>query len=138
MELRWFLAALLALIFWGTWGLLGRLLSQQLGWREMTALAALGQLVASMSFIVILRPSILHVPTLTAMGLLTGALGFLGATMFYVALEANPSSIVVVTTSLYPMVTVVLALILLGEIPNPRQLLALAFALAALVLFATS
>lgn len=104
----------------------------------MTALAALGQLAASMSFIVILRPNLLSVPSLTAIGLLTGALGFLGATMFYVALEANPSSIVVVTTSLYPVVTVVLSLFLLGEVPNVRQLFAMAFALVALVLFATS
>ncbi|MEN3047288.1 MAG: EamA family transporter [Candidatus Caldarchaeales archaeon] len=138
MELRWFVAALLALLFWGTWGLLGRVLSQQLGWREMTALAALGQLLASTSFILIARPSIFQSLPLAALGLVTGALGFLGAAMFYVALEANPSSIVVVATSLYPMVTVVLALVLLGEVPNPRQLLALAFAVTALVLFATS
>jgi transporter family protein len=135
MELRWFLVALMALVSWGVWGVLGRYASQTLSWREVTALAAIGQMVASFSFIFLLRPE-LSLQTAQGMAaLVAGALGFIGALLFYVALNLNPSSIVVVVTSLYPVVTAALSYLFLGETLGPRQLLAMTLAMTALVLF---
>lgn len=135
MELRWFVVAVMALLSWGVWGLLGRFASQSLSWREVTALAAIGQMAASLSFILLLRPGLSLQTGHGVAALVAGALGFLGALLFYLALELNPSSMVVVVTSLYPAVTVLLSFLLLGESLGPRQLLAMALAVSALVLF---
>ena len=135
MEVKWFLVAVMSLLSWGVWGVLGRFASQNLSWREVTALAAIGQMAASISFILLLRPELSLGTGHGLAALVAGALGFLGALLFYWALELNPSSIVVVVTSLYPAVTVLLSFLLLGETLEPRQLLAMALAVAALVLF---
>ncbi len=135
MELRWFFVALMALFSWGVWGVLGRYASQNLSWREVTALAAIGQMVASLSFILLLRPDLSFQTAQGMAALVAGALGFIGALLFYVALNLNPSSIVVVVTSLYPVVTTFLSFLFLGETLGLRQLLAMALAMTALVLF---
>ncbi len=135
MEVRWFIAALMALLSWGVWGVLGRYASQTLSWREVTALAAIGQMVASLSFIFLLRPELSFQTAHGLAALVAGAMGFIGALLFYVALNLNPSSIVVVVTSLYPVVTTLLSFLFLNETLGPRQLLAMALAMTALVLF---
>jgi drug/metabolite transporter (DMT)-like permease len=135
MEVRWFIAALMALFSWGVWGVLGRYASQTLSWREVTALAAIGQMVASLSFIFLLRPELSFQTAHGLAALVAGAIGFIGALLFYVALNLNPSSIVVVVTSLYPVVTALLSFLFLNETLGPRQLLAMALAMTALVLF---
>ncbi|MEM4270290.1 MAG: EamA family transporter, partial [Candidatus Caldarchaeum sp.] len=71
------------------------------------------------------------------MALLAGALGFLGALLFYVALDLNPSSIVVVATSLYPVVTILLSTLFLGESISIRQAVGVVLAIAALVLISS-
>ncbi|MFZ8858125.1 MAG: EamA family transporter [Candidatus Caldarchaeales archaeon] len=135
MEVRWFIVALMALLSWGVWGVLGRYASQTLSWREVTALAAIGQMVASLSFIFLLRPELSFQTAHGLAALVAGAMGFIGALLFYVALNLNPSSIVVVVTSLYPVVTTLLSFLFLNETLGPRQLLAMALAMTALVLF---
>jgi len=135
MEVRWFIVALMALLSWGVWGVLGRYASQTLSWREVTALAAIGQMVASLSFIFLLRPELSFQTAHGLAALVAGAMGFIGALLFYVALNLNPSSIVVVVTSLYPVVTALLSFLFLNETLGPRQLLAMALAMTALALF---
>jgi transporter family protein len=135
MEVRWFIVALMALFSWGVWGVLGRYASQTLSWREVTALAAIGQMVASLSFIFLLRPELSFQTAHGFAALVAGAMGFIGALLFYVALNLNPSSIVVVVTSLYPVVTALLSFLFLNETLGPRQLLAMALAMTALALF---
>ncbi|MEM4404705.1 MAG: EamA family transporter, partial [Nitrososphaerota archaeon] len=53
------------------------------------------------------------------------------------ALERNPSAIVVVVTSLYPVVTMILSTLILKEIPTTRQVVGIMLAIAALVLISS-
>jgi len=69
-------------------------------------------------------------------GLIVGVLSGLGQLALFGAYHGSPNtSVVTVLTSLYPIVTVVLAVILLGERLTKLQLTGLGFAVAALVIF---
>jgi len=64
-----------------------------------------------------------------------GVIGQLAALAFYVALSSGMLSVVTTLSSLYPLVTVILAVAWLKERINKRQVIGVAFALFAIVLF---
>lgn len=134
MDFRWFLLVLVTLLVWGIWGVVTRIASASLGWRDTTAVAAIGHMIVALLFILTSRADIVPKTTVWGLALLAGSLGFLGAMTFYMALSLNPSSIVVVATSLYPLVTLVIAFLVLGETISVRQAVGVVLALAALVL----
>ncbi|MEM1943659.1 MAG: EamA family transporter [Candidatus Caldarchaeum sp.] len=137
MDYRWFVAVLLALVVWGVWGVVTRVASSSLGWRDTTAIAAVGHMSVAIAYIILSRAAVLPQGSAWYMALLAGALGFLGALLFYVALDLNPSSIVVVATSLYPVVTILLSTLFLGESISIRQAVGVVLAIAALVLISS-
>lgn len=67
-------------------------------------------------------------------GLLSGGALALGLLSYYFALEVGSLSVVVTATSLYPVVAILLAVILLGERPSRLQWVAIALALASLLI----
>ncbi|MEM2096210.1 MAG: EamA family transporter [Candidatus Caldarchaeum sp.] len=137
MDYRWFVAVLLALVVWGVWGVVTRVASSSLGWRDTTAIAAVGHMSIAIAYIILSRAAVLPQGSAWYMALLAGALGFLGALLFYVALDLNPSSIVVVATSMYPVVTILLSTFFLGESISIRQAVGVGLAIAALVLISS-
>lgn len=130
----WVVLAVFALLVWGVWGFMTRLLAASIGWREMTVLASIGSLSSMIVFALLSRPNLSYPVSTFTLAFLVGVLGFLGTPIFYAALERNPSSIVVVVTSLYPIVTIVLSTLILKEIPTARQVFGIVLALAALIL----
>ncbi len=134
MDQRWFFVALATLILWGVWGVVTRVASSSLGWRETTAIAAVGNMLAAVIFILVSGASLAPRGFPWLLALAAGALGFTGALTFYIALNLNPSSIVIVSTSLYPLVTIAISVILLGETFTLRQALGAVLAIAALIL----
>ncbi len=137
MDYRWFIVVLLTLAVWGIWGVVTRVASASLGWRDTTAVAALGHMIIASLYIAISRPTISPQGFIWFFALLAGILGFLGALFFYIALELNPSSIVVVATSLYPIVTLVLSMFLLGETITIRQAAGVLLSMLALILISS-
>ncbi|MCS7109985.1 MAG: EamA family transporter [Candidatus Caldarchaeum sp.] len=137
MEFRWFILVLVTLSVWGIWGLVTRIASSAMGWRDTAAVAAIGHMLVALFFIVGSKAHVLPTGPVWIMALIAGSLGFIGATTFYMALDLNPSSIVVVATSLYPLVTLALSFLLLGEDISPRQAVGIALALTALVLISS-
>ncbi|MEM0349787.1 MAG: DMT family transporter [Candidatus Caldarchaeum sp.] len=134
MEVRWVALVLLTLFIWGVWGVVARVGASALGWRDNAAVAAIGHMIVSLMFIISSRAHVTPTNQAWVAALLAGALGFLGAVTFYLALDLNPSSIVVVATSLYPLVTLILSFLLFGEVLTIRQIVGVALALTALVL----
>lgn len=127
----------MTLFIWGLWGVVTRVGASALGWRDTAAVAAIGHMIASLMFIISSRAQIIPQNQAWLAALLAGALGFLGAVTFYLALDLNPSSIVVVATSLYPLVTLILSFLLFGEVLTVRQLVGVVLALTALVLISS-
>ncbi|MEM0382317.1 MAG: DMT family transporter [Nitrososphaerota archaeon] len=133
----WILFAMLALLVWGVWGFTARLAAASIGWREMTVLGSIGSVSSMIIFALLTRPNLSYPLGASMLAFVVGVLGFLGAPIFYVALERNPSAIVVVVTSLYPVVTMILSTLILKEIPTTRQVVGIMLAIAALVLISS-
>lgn len=130
----WVFFAMLALLTWGVWGFMIRLLAESLSWQELTVLASLGSLSSIIVFALITRPSLSYPLGTLILAFLAGVMGFVGTPMLYAALERNPSAIVIVVTSLYPLVAIILSILILKELPTLRQAVGIALALLALVL----
>lgn len=128
---------MLSLLVWGVWGFTARLAASSIGWREMTVLASIGSASSMIVFAILTRPNLSYPLGAFILAFVVGVLGFLGTPILYAALERHPSAIVIVVTSLYPVVTIILSTLLLGEVPSSRQVIGIVLAITALVLISS-
>jgi transporter family protein len=128
--------ALTAFLLWGVWGLLGKLASRTLGHRQLVFASLAGYLLV---FIVVAargwgkgvfsggNPGLW-------LALATGLCSGVAYLFFYLAIARGEASRIVTITALYPVVTVLLAFLVLGEAVSLRKIAGLLFAIAGLVL----
>jgi len=131
---RWLLYSLLAIAMWGGWGLLGKL--TRLDEWQMTALSAVG--VCGVALLLLLSPRLRQGTNLRrgmAVAFVTGIFGNLGNLAYLKALKVGDASLVAPYTALYPLVTVVLARIVLRERMNAIQAVGFLVAVVAGALF---
>jgi len=121
---------LLAIVAWGLWGFLGKIVMVRIGWGPAFALT----FIANLILIIILKPESFRLTAdgNHALGLMMGFLGGIGTICFYKALETGPATVVVPATALYIVVAAVLAFFLLGEAPSWNRLVGLGCGLAAI------
>ncbi len=134
---RWFFLALSAVLCWGLWAILSKLIGESVTAAQSQALSTLGLLPVMLA----LGAS----KKLTATGnrrrgirnaILAGGLSCVGNVAYYHALNVGgKASTVVPLTALYPLVTIVLAVIFLRERLNPVQLVGIALSLVSIYLF---
>ena len=131
---KWLLYALLSLFWWGLFGFLGKVGSGKISPAQMQVLYMIG-------FIPILLMSLHRVQFKGATDLqgisfsiLMGLCSALGILTFFVAMKTGKISIVAPATSLYPVITVILALAILKEKLNRLQIVGLSLSLIAIVI----
>jgi transporter family protein len=117
---------------WGVWGIAAKVAIKQIGLQSLVW----GQLATLALFPVyyILFEELLPVKWDTTgilWALVTGVLGALGTLFLYLTLRAGPTSIVVPLSALYPIVTVVLAVVFLHEELSLARVLGVGCAIAA-------
>ena len=131
---KWLLYALLSLFWWGLFGFLGKIGSSRISPAQMQVLYMIG-------FVPILLMSLhrVHYQVATdkrgiSYSILMGLTAALGVLTFFVAVKTGNVSIVAPATSLYPVLTVILALGILKEKLNRLQMLGLILAMIAIVI----
>lgn len=127
----WLVYALLALVFWGVWGVFSKVASTHLPcWAvflaELVAYAVMGIFI----WIMMRTPTTWNLPGLTA-AFAAGLSGGLALLFFLKALASGPSALVVPLTSLYPVIAVALGATLLGESLTGRHLAGIMLAITA-------
>ena len=131
----WLVYSLLTIVFWGGWGLESKLIVDRTSPYTGQVLFTIGLIVPTL-FVLASRRR--FEGKQKAVGLiyavLTGLLGGLGNVAFYKALEHSKTSVVVPLTSLFPLVTVLLAAGVLRERISRQQYAGLALALVAIYL----
>jgi uncharacterized membrane protein len=134
---RWFLWTLLALLCWGVWAVTFRLIGDALSAAASQALSTIGLLPVAVALGFSKRLSVAGNRLRGALfAFAAGALACAGNIAYYRALQAgDKAATVVALTGLYPLVTIVLAVVLLRERLNRVQLIGLVLALTALCLF---
>jgi bacterial/archaeal transporter family protein len=130
----WLIHALLCIVWWGVWGFLSKLGSDQVSPQQLQILFTIG----------IIPPSVLAWAQLgfkvetdrrgAIYGILNGVFSGLGMLAYYAALARGQASIVGPFTALFPLLTVALAFAFLRERINRVQAAGMILALAAIVI----
>jgi transporter family protein len=137
---RWLIWSILAILSWGLWSILSKLLGDALSAEDTQSLSTLGMLpiIGVLAFSRRLGASGSRAKgfwTAFAAGILT----FLGNAAYFFALsKGEKAATVIPLTALYPLVTVLLAVLFLRERLNRVQCGGVLFSLAAIYLFSVS
>lgn len=131
----WLTFATLALVFWGITGVTQKLATNRIT-SERSFLWFCWAMVALSAVVLLLHPQIPHLaPIILVAAIAGGALNALGAWTSFRALESGgKASIVISLISLYPLLTVVLAVTFLHEHLTLTQTLGALTAIAAAIL----
>src|SRR5579872_6921449 len=131
---EWVIFSLATIVFWGIMGLLQKLSTNWISADSVFIWSRLGYIPVLVWLLVITS---LHNLTVrdVGLGVLVGLTNGLGAWYLYASLENGAkASVAVPLTSLYPLLTVLLAVAFLREHPKPLQWVGIGLAIVAGVL----
>jgi len=133
----WMLLSIATVLLWGAWGIQSKMIVDRISPWMNQVLFSLG--LVPLLLWVLFWKNLRTVPGSrnkgAVYGLATGILGGLGNIAFYVALSSGgKASVIVPIAGLAPLVTVVLALLILKESLNRAQIAGLVLALASIYL----
>lgn len=125
-------------LVWGVWDIVAKIAVKQIG-LQLVVWGQLATLALIPLYFVLFKELLPLKFDATGIGwtLLAGALGGLGTLILYLTPSAAPASVVIPLSSLYPVVTVILAYIFLQEELSPTRILGVVCALAAVWLVTT-
>ena len=130
----WFIWTILAMITFGAWGFFPKLAVNYISPQSALIYQVIGGLLVGIVGLAMIN----FKPETHPMGILyaflTGITGVLGTLFYYAAASRGQISIVVSLTALYPLITIMLAIIFLHETLMLKQVIGLGFAVAAIVL----
>ena len=133
---RWFWYAMICVICWGGWALLSKLGSREIPPDTMQFIFTVGALPVGLALLIARRGRLERSARGIAYGVLNGVLSGAGGLALFAAYHTNGNTTLITATSaLYPMITVVLAVVILHEKFRPIQALGLVFAAIAILIF---
>jgi transporter family protein len=132
----WIAPATLTFIFWGLWGFIPKVTTRYINPTSAVVYEALIGLPVALIILVFMRFQIQTEPRGIALASITGTLGLLGALGYLVAVTRGPVSLVTAFVALAPALTILLAMVLLGETLAVRQWIGVGMALVAALLIA--
>jgi uncharacterized membrane protein len=136
--MRWLIWALIAVICWGIWALMSRLIGGALSPAQSQALSTIGLLPVTLLLIFSVRRQTPGAGKRRGLvlGFTAGVLTCVGNVAYYYVLNSGAKAATVVPlTALYPLVTVLLAVLFLNERLNKIQVAGVGLALAAIYAF---
>ena len=128
----WVLYAVLCIAFWGLWGFLAKIGSASASPFQLQVLFSFGMVPVALAMLFRMHWKLDRDWKGVSFGVLTGVMTGLGILGYYAALKAENVSVVTPVTGLYPLLTVVLAVIFLRERLNRVQIGGVVLALAAI------
>jgi transporter family protein len=132
---RWLAYALLCIIAWGTWGFIAKLGADRIAPGPLQILATAGTLPLALVAFLQLRMRLEKDARGISYSILNGVLSGIGLLAYYAAVSRGKVSVVGPVTSLFPLLTVVLAFIFLRERLNRVQMVGVALSLVAIAIF---
>ena len=136
LKARWFWYSMACVLCWGGWALLSKLGSREIPPETMQFLFTFGTIPVCIALLVARGFKLEKSAKGISYGILNGVLSGIGGLALFAAYHTNGNtSLITTATALYPMITVVLAVLLLRERFRPIQAVGLIFAAAAIVIF---
>ena len=130
----WLWYALLCIFWWGLWGFLSKIGSVSANPLQMQILFTLGMLPVAVGMLLQMRWKLDRNLGGATYGIFSGVATGLGTLGYYAALHEQDASVVTPITGLFPLLTVVLAFIVLQERLNKVQVGGIVLALASIVI----
>lgn len=130
----WLWYALIGIFFWGLWGFLSKIGADAASPIQMQILFTLGMLPVAAAMLLQTRAKLDRNLGGITYGLLCGIATGVGTLGYYAALRQQSASVVTPVTGLFPVLTVVLAFVLLRERLNKVQMTGMLLALASVVI----
>jgi transporter family protein len=132
----WLFWTILAMVTFGAWGFFPKLAVNYISPQSALIYQVIGGMLVGFVGLALLNFKPETQPLGILYALLTGVTGVLGTLFYYLAASRGQISIVVSLTALYPLITIMLAVIFLHETLVLKQVLGLCFAVAAIILLA--
>jgi transporter family protein len=129
----WLRYALLCIFWWGLWGFLSKIGSEAASPLQMQILFTLGMLPVAVGMLWQMRWKLDRNRGGITFGILSGVATGLGTLGYYAALREQNASVVTPVTGLFPVLTVMLAFVVLRERLNKVQMGGMLLALASIV-----
>ena len=126
---KWLLYALLCIFWWGVFGFLAKLGADRISAKHMQILFTIGMVPLVMLAFLRSKMKVNTDKLGATYGVLNGVFAGLGGLAYFAAMENGKASIVGPVTSLFPLLTVVLAVLLLKERMNRVQVAGIVLAL---------
>jgi len=127
----WLLYSLMTLLCWGLWGVFSKLASNYSRPRQTLIFQAVGVIAFALVVLFIEQFQIQKTAAGFGWSVAAGFINFVGFLAFFAAVQKGKVSTVISLSSLYPVVTILLSILLLHEKITKREGLGIAFALAA-------
>jgi transporter family protein len=136
LRARWFWYSVLCILSWGGWALLSKLGSREIPPDTMQFLFTVGAVPVGLAVLAGRRFKLEKSPKGISYAVLNGVLSGIGGLTLFAAYHTNGNTALITSASaLYPMVTVILAVLILRERIRPIQMVGLGFAAVAIVIF---
>jgi len=133
---RWFWYAVLSVIFWGGWAVCAKLGSREIPAAPMQVLFTFGAVPVALGLLMARRFRIERNAPGLFYGITKGILSGLGGIAVFAAYRAGGNTAVITAaTGMYPIITVVLAVLILRERLSWIQIIGLGFAAVAFLAF---
>jgi transporter family protein len=130
----WLLYALVCTFWWGLWGFLSKIGSAAAAPMQLQILFTLGMLPVAIGMLWRMNWKLETNVKGASYGILSGVTTGLGVLAYYAALREQDASVVTPVTGLFPLLTVVLAFVVLRERLNKVQMTGMILALAAIAI----
>ncbi len=128
---EWLGNALAALLCWGLWAFFPKLALRSIAPATSVFYEAVGVMLTSIAVVWLLGPRLAGGFQGIMYALLTGIFGTIGLYFFFSAVKTGPLSVISSLTAMYPVVTVFLAVVVLHESINLRQIVGIILAVIA-------
>lgn len=134
---NWLLSAILAMIIYGFWGFFPKIAVTYISPQSALVYEVGGAMLVGLLTLFFIRFQLQFHPTGMLFAVLTGIAGMIGTLFFFAAAQKGKIAIVVGLTALYPLITVILAVIFLREPLTLKQVMGLILACAAILLLSS-
>ncbi len=136
LKARWFYYSLLTLLCWGAYALFAKFGSREIPPEAMQFLFTIGSVPVAVGLLIARRFQLEKSGRGIFYGVLNGVLSAVGGIALFAAYHTNGNtSIITASSSLYPVITVLLAVTVLREKFGVVQVAGLGFAVLAIVIF---
>jgi uncharacterized membrane protein len=133
---KWFWYSILCVLSWGGWVLCSKLGSNEISASAMQFLFAFGFLPVAFLVLILKRVKFERSRKGISYGIGNGILSGIGGLALFAAYRSGGNtSVITAATALYPLITVVLAILLLRERLTRLQVVGLGFAVVAIIIF---